>query len=296
MNIARTLPSLLVLGSIWGLTPSLAKLAMAAGVPGLGFGFWAALGSASLLALVCLVKRIPIPLDRGHLRYYAGAGLTGFALANFVAYTALPHIPAGFFALLMPLVPMLTVTGAALLGQERLNLRSVGGTALGFAGVALAMAPGAALPDPSLIGWALFAALCPACYAASNLIGVQWAPRGTQPLAAAAGTLAAAAVFMAVLGLALGQFHIPGEAEPLGEALLPMQSAMTAVAYLVYFGLLVRAGSVITSQSGYIVTIMGVVWGAIVFGERMGPLTLPAAALVFGGLWLVTHRRAPLGR
>jgi len=291
MNIARTLPSLLVLGSIWGLTPSLAKLAMAAGVPGLGYGFWAALGSASLLAAICFAKRIPIPLGWLHLRYYAGAGLTGFALANFVAYTALPHIPAGFFALLMPLVPMLTVTGAALLGQERLNRHNLVGTALGFAGVALAMAPGAALPDSSLIAWALFAALCPACYAASNLIGVQWAPRNTQPLAAATGTLAAAAIFMAVLGLAVGQFHIPGEAEFLGEGLLLLQAAMTALAYLIYFRLLVRAGSVITSQSGYIVTIMGVVWGAVIFGERMGPITLPAAALVFGGLWLVTHRR-----
>lgn len=291
MNIARTLPSLLVLGSIWGLTPSLAKLAMAAGVPGLGFGFWAALGSALLLALVCLTKRIPIPLDRAHLRYYAGAGLAGFALANLIAYTALARIPAGFFALLMPLVPMLTVTGAALLGQERLNARSVGGTALGFAGVALAMAPGAALPDPSLIGWALFAALCPACYAASNLIGVQWAPRNTQPLAAATGTLFAAAAFLSVMGLAMGQFHIPGEAQPLGEALLPVQSVATGLAYLIYFRLLVTAGSVVTSQSGYIVTLMGVAWGAIIFGERVGPLTLPAAALVFGGLWLVTHRR-----
>lgn len=291
MNIARTLPSLLVLGCIWGLTPALAKLAMAAGVPGLGYGFWAALGSASLLALICLARRIPIPLDRAHLRYYAGAGLTGFALANLVAYTALRHIPAGFFALLMPLVPMLTVTGASLLGQERLSLRSVGGTALGLGGVALAMAPGAALPDPSLIGWALFAALCPACYAAANLIGVQWAPRGTQPLAAASGTLFAATGFLAIMGLATGQFHIPGEAEPLGEALLVAQSAMTALAYLVYFRLLVTAGSVITSQSGYIVTIMGVVWGAAIFGERVGLLTLPAGALVFCGLWLVTNRR-----
>jgi drug/metabolite transporter (DMT)-like permease len=291
MNIARTLPSLLILGSIWGLTPSLAKLAMGAGVPGLGFGFWAALGSASLLALICLVRRIPIPLDRAHLRYYAGAGLAGFALANLVAYTALTRIPAGFFALLMPLVPMLTVIGAALLGQERLNARSVGGTALGLAGVALAMAPGAALPDPSLIGWAVFAALCPLCYAVSNLIGVQWAPRGTQPLAAASGTLFAATLFLAAMGLATGQFHIPGSAAPLGEALLAVQSVMTAVAYLVYFRLLVAWGSVITSQSGYVVTIMGVVWGAAIFGERMGPLTLPAAALVFAGLWLVTNRR-----
>ncbi|MBS7813018.1 DMT family transporter [Roseococcus pinisoli] len=291
MSAARILPSLLILGSIWGLSPAIAKKALAAGMPGLGFGFWAALGSALLLATVCLIRRIPIRLDRAHLRYYAGAGLMGFALANLIAYTALPHIPAGFFALLMPLVPMLTVTGASLLGQERLNLRSVGGTVLGFAGVALAMAPGAALPDPSLIGWALFAALCPVCYATSNLIGVQWAPRGTQPLGAAAGALFAASLFLGVMSLASGQFHVPGEVPLRTEALLPLQMMLTGMAYLLYFRLLVTAGSVTTSQSGYIVTIMGVVWGVVLFEERMGILTLPAAALVFSGLWLVTNRR-----
>ncbi|MDB5414639.1 MAG: EamA family transporter [Rubritepida sp.] len=291
MKIAPALPSLLILGSIWGLTPSIAKMAMATGIPPLGFGFWAALGSATILTVICALNRIPIRLDTAHLRYYAAAGFFGFALANLVGFTALQHIPAGFFALLMPLVPMLTVLGAAVMGQEKLTARRVGGTVLGLAGVALAMAPGAALPDPEAIGWALFAALCPACYAISNLVGVQWAPRGTVPLSAAAGTLFAAAIFLAVLGLALGQFHIPLTGRTSGDALLPIQATMTGVAYLLYFRLLVSAGSVVTSQSGYVVTIMGVAWGAAIFGERMGPLAIPAAGLVFAGLWLVTKRR-----
>jgi drug/metabolite transporter (DMT)-like permease len=52
--------------------------------------------------------------------------------------------------------------------------------------------------------------------------------------------------------------------------------------------LLATLGGVVTSQVAFIVTVAGVLWGMVLFGERPGPLTLPAAGLVFAGLALVT--------
>jgi drug/metabolite transporter (DMT)-like permease len=290
MNTTRILPLLLMTGAIWGLTPAVAKVGMGLGVSAMGFAFWTAMGSALVLSVLCRVQGLSIPRDRAHVLYYLAAGGSGFAMANLAGFHALQHIPAGFFALLIPLAPMLTVIGAAALGQERLTLRRVGGTALGFAGVALAMAPGAVLPDASLIGWALVAALSPVCYAVSGLVAVQWAPRGTGPLQVAAGSLYGAAFFLAIFGLVLGQFHIPLTGNGQAEALLPLQAVLTAIAYVAYFRVIAAAGAVVTSQVGYIVTIAGVVWGAIFFGERMGWLALPAVALIFAGLWMVTRR------
>lgn len=284
----RHLPALIILGMVWGMTPSIVKLAMAGGIPPLGFAFWGAFGSALILSVLCAKRRLGLRWDRPHLLQYVASGLSGFVLANFAGYTALQYIPAGFFALLVPLSPILTVLGAAMLGMERLTRARVIGTALGFSGVALAMAPGAALPDVSLLGWALLAALTPVGFAISNIVASRLAPRGTDALVLATGALYAAAFFLAILGLALGQFHIPGGAV---DALIPLQAALTAFAYLLYFRLIAATGSVITSQTGYIVTIAGVLWGALIFGERMGWLTLPAGALVFAGLWLVTTRR-----
>lgn len=289
MTRAPILPLLLLTGAIWGLTPAIAKVGMGLGIPAMGFAFWTAIGSALALTVLCAARGLSIPCDRAHLVYYLAAGGSGFAMANLAGFHALQHIPAGFFALLIPLAPMLTVLGAALLGQERLTLRRVGGTALGFAGVALAMAPGAALPEASLIGWALLGALSPVCYAVSNLVAVQLAPQGTGPLQVAAGSLYAAAFFLALFGLALGQFHLPLTADWRAEGLLPMQAVLTAIAYLCFFRVIAAAGAVVTSQVGYIVTIAGVGWGAIFFGERMGWLALPAVALIFAGLWLVTR-------
>lgn len=291
MGFARALPLLLIAGGIWGLSPTLAKLGLGMGVAPLGIAFWVALGSGGVLLLLARLRGEPLRRDARHLRYYLAAGVTGSTLANLTAYHALQHVPAGFFALLVPLSAMITVLGAALLGLERLSARSLGGTALGFAGVALAMAPGAALPDAALLGWALLAALTPVCYAASNLVAARMAPPGAMPLPVAAGTLLAAAGPTLLAGLLLGQTHLPFAAGWRAEALLLALALLGALAYLTYFRLIGAAGPVVTSQVGYIVTLAGVFWGWAIFGERLGLLTLPAAGLIFAGLWLVGRRR-----
>jgi drug/metabolite transporter (DMT)-like permease len=291
MSPLRHLPLLLLTGGIWGLTPSLAKLAIAEGVTPLAAGFEVALFSALFLLAICAVRRVPVPWNAAHRRHYFLSGLSGFALANFCSYTALAHIPAGFFALLLPLSPMLTVLGAALLGQERAGWRSVGGTLLGLGGVALAMAPGAALPDPSLLPWALLAVLTPVCFAASNLIAVRYAPPGGQPLALAAGTLLLAAAQLALVLVLLGEWRWPLSGPWRADAIMVVQGMLNGTAYLCYFRLIAAAGPVVTSQTGYVATLAGIAWGVALFAEELGWLTIPAALLVFAGLFLVTTRR-----
>ena len=281
----RPLPPLLLLGTIWGGTPAFVKHLGATGWPPLLIAACAGAGSAAILLAICLMRGIAVPLSRAHLRHYAVSGLFGMALANLVGFTSLQHVPAGFFSLLVPLSPILTMLGAALLGMERATPRRLAGTVLGFAGVALAMSPGAALPDPALLPWAVFAALTPLCYAASNLLAVRLAPQGTPPLALATGTLAAGAAQVAVFAAVLGHLGVPPAG---GVPVSAMQAAVTAAAFLIYFRSLSAHGGVVTSQTGYIVTLTGIAWGWMLFGERPGWLTISAAALVFAGLALVT--------
>jgi drug/metabolite transporter (DMT)-like permease len=288
----RPLPPLLLLGTIWGATPAFVKHLGAAGWPPMLIATCAAAGSAAILLVVCRLRGIAVPATAAHLRHYLVSGLFGLALANLVGFTSLQHVPAGFFSLLVPLSPMLTVLGAAALGMERATRRSVLGTAFGLSGVLLAMSPGAALPDPSVLPWAVLAALTPVCYATSNLMAVKLAPRGTPPLALATGTLVAGAVQAAILAAATGQMRVP---PPDGVAVSALQAAVTALAFMIYFRSLGTYGGVVTSQTGYIITLTGLAWGWALFGERPGWLTIPAAALVFAGLALVTLR-GPVSR
>lgn len=281
----RPLPPLLLLGTIWGATPGFVKFLGGMGWPPFLIATCAGAGSALLLILLCWMRGLALPLSPAHLRHYVVSGLSGLAAANLVGFTALQHIPAGFFSLLVPLSPMLTVLGAAMLGMERVTPRRILGTLLGLSGVLLAMAPGAALPDPAMLPWAFLAALTPVCYAASNLMAVKLAPRDTPPLVLAAGTLSAGAIGLAIVAAASGQMH----AVPLpGVPVSALQAAATAGAYMLYFRSLGAHGGVVTSQTGYIITITGLAWGWLLFGERPGWLTIPAALLVFAGLALVT--------
>lgn len=285
--------ALLALGASWGLTPAMAKLAMAQGMMPLGVATIAAVISALVLLAVCARRRDMPRWTRPHLVHYISGGFIGLACANLFAFTGLSRAPAGLFALLVPLSGLLSTLFFALAGIERATPRILLGAALCVAGVALAMAPGAALPDPALLPWAALMVLTPVCYALSNLLSVKLAVPGSTPLAQAAGTLVGAAGSVLVMALLLGHLGPPPS---LGIALLLLaQGVITAAAYLLYFRLLVSAGGMVTSQVSYLITLAGLFYGFLLFGEVPGWLTVPAAALIFSGLALVTlAKRQPV--
>jgi drug/metabolite transporter (DMT)-like permease len=285
----RALPNLLLLGAMWGLLPSCAKLLIQAGAPPLWLPALSGGGAALILFLLCRARRLALPLDRAHLAYYAAVGVTGLTLANGAGYIALSHIPAGFYVLLLPLSPILTTVFSVALGGERAGPRVWAGVACGFAGAALAMSPGAALPNPEALPFALLALATPTLYAVSNVCAMRLAPRGTPPLPLAAGTLGVGALTLAPIAALAGPTLFPPGLAP--AAILALFAVTMAAAYLVYFRLMASAGAIVTSLVGYTVTLFGIFWGAALFGERPGWLVLPAGALIFVGLALVTLRR-----
>lgn len=285
-GMGSALPTLALLGTIWGLTPALAKLLVQSGWTPLTVATCMGTISGSILLGIILARGDSLPLSAPYLRHYLCGGLFGLMAPNFFAMTALQYVPAGFFALVIPLSPLVTVAVVAALGMEPMTQRRLLGTLAGLLGVALAMAPGAALPDFSLLPWALMITLTPICYAASNILGVRLAPRGAPALVLAAGATLTGAAMLWCVSLATGQFRL-GPANAL--MFIPLlQGVIGALAFVVYFRSLARHGGVVTSQIGYLITITGLFWGFLFFGEVPGWLTIPAAALVFTGLALVT--------
>ncbi|NKC31841.1 DMT family transporter [Falsiroseomonas selenitidurans] len=286
----RILAALLTIGLAWGMTPTLGKLALAQGMRPLGIAAIAASISTMVLFLVAAWRRDLPRMTPAHLRHYLLGGLVGMGLANFFAFTGLQRAPAGLFALLVPLAALFSVVFFAMAGLERATPRRLLATLLGLAGVALAMAPGAALPDPALLPWAAIMLLTPVCYAASNLIAVKLAVPGSSALSQAAGTVMGAAVTSLLLALAIGQFGLPGT--PQAAAVLLAHGLVNALGYLVYFRLLVGAGGVVTSQTSMTITLCGLFYGWLVFAETPGWLTVPAVGLIFGGLALASFSPA----
>ena len=290
----RILLALLVLGAVWGLTPALAKLMMQQGMRPMGIAAIAASVSMVVLFMVAAWQRDLPRMTRPHLRHYVLGGLVGMALANLFAFTGLQRAPAGLFALLVPLAALFSVIFFAMAGLDRATPRRIAGTLMGLSGVMLAMAPGAALPDPALLPWAAIMVLTPICYAVANLIAVKLAVPGSSSLSQAAGTVMGAAGSSLLLAILLGHLTIPESGTVI--VLLLAHGVLNALGYLIYFRLLVSAGGIVTSQSSMTITLGGLLYGYLIFAEMPGWLTLPAMALIFGGLLLVTLERRPLSR
>jgi drug/metabolite transporter (DMT)-like permease len=282
---------LLALGTLWGLTPAIGKAAYQAGATPLAYVFRAALVSALLLLAAGAARRRVLPLGARGLRFHLGSGLIGFAAPNLVGFLALRHVPAGLFAIVIPAAPLLTFALSALLGLERATWRRFAGVVVALAGTLLALSPGAALPVGGSLGWAFASLAVPALYACSNVFAVKFRPAGADPLALACGTASGAALWLGLAAFLPGQPW--GPIDPLRaplatDAFAAAQGMLTAVAYAIYFRLLTRHGGVFASQVGYVLVVTGLAWGAVIFGEVPGWLVLPATALIFAGLALVT--------
>jgi drug/metabolite transporter (DMT)-like permease len=98
-----------------------------------------------------------------------------------------------------------------------------------------------------------------------------------------------AAVGAVVIALPLGHLGLPPNGWTLG--ILLAQGVLTGAAYLLYFRLLTGPGGVFASQIAYVITLAGLAWGFLLFGEVPGWLTIPAAVLIFAGVALVSTEK-----
>lgn len=287
---AGDLLALLGGGLAWGLGPTVTKLAGFSGIGALVFSAAQAVVASLLVGGLALASGRRLVVTRHVVLYCLFNGIVGMALPNVLLYLGMQHVPAGFFALLAPLSPVLTALMLGFSGHERVGRAVVVGSALATLGTLAAMLPGAALPDRAGLPWAAALLLVPTAYAITNAAAAAWRPPGVDGMALAAGTLVATAVVMLPLAAVSGQLAAPAAVWAGAAPWLLAQGALQAVAFALYFRNILRRGGVFASQVAYVITLSGVAWGALVFAERPGWLTLPAAALVCGGLWLVTRR------
>ena len=280
-----------VLGALWGLTPVIGKSAFQLGATPLGYVFRSALVAALLLFVAGVARGRMLPLDVRAMRFHLGSGLIGFAGPNLVGFLALRHVPAGLFALVIPAAPLITFALSAALGLERATARRSLGVVIALAGTLMALSPGAALPPGGSLGWALACLAVPTFYGVSNVFAVKFRPIGADPLALACGTAAGAVLWLGLAVLLPGEpwgLIDPWRTPGITDALAASQGALTAVAYAIYFRLLMRHGGVFASQVGYVLVLTGLGWGALVFAEIPGWLVVPATVLIFAGLALAT--------
>ncbi len=289
---------LLVNGSLIAGIYACAKIAAASGVSAFGMVAWQLLFSALALTVVAvLMRRLPA-LDRASVRYAAIAGTLGISAPNLITFASLAHVPAGLIGVIGALSPVFTYAIALAMGIERAQRVRALGIALGLAGVLSLLLPRSALPNASAWPWALLALGGPLLLAGGNLFrSLAWPP-GLHPISAATLMLLTQAVLLVPAALWLGHLPLPNLASlswARADGALLGAGLLTAMFYLSAFELQRRAGPVVVGQLGYVITVVSLLLGMVVFGERHGAAALAAIALVIAGVMLVQRAVPAVG-
>jgi drug/metabolite transporter (DMT)-like permease len=174
--------------------------------------------------------------------------------------------------------------------DETLCLRRAAGLGLGFAGVAVLVSSGAPAPPVSTsAAWLGHGAvlLAAASYAVASLYARR-AFAGLPPIYPTLGQDVAAALVLLPLTF-LTPPPLPLSAAALG-ALLVLGLGGTALADLIYFGLIARVGATRTVIVRYLLPGMALIYGALLLQEPIRPLAVAGLALVLAGV-AVTSRR-----
>ncbi|MEX0921688.1 MAG: DMT family transporter [Rhodovibrionaceae bacterium] len=282
---------LLALGTLWGSTFSISKLAMEAGTPPLGYAFWQMAGAAAVLSLTCRLRGLRPRLTRRLALYCVIAGFLGIAIPTVNFYFVVKHVPAGLMAILITTAPMMTYLMALGLGMERLSALRLAGLALGLAGALCILLPRGSLPAPEMLPWTLLGFVTPLFYSINSIYAAAARPPNSPSLVLAAGIAAAAAALLFPAALGSGSFYWIGSQPLVSDLSVLAQICVSSMAYVIMLELLRTGGAVFFSQVGYIVTLTGILWGMIFFSERHSAWLLVAALLVLAGLALVNYKQ-----
>lgn len=246
--------------------------------------------TALLLAAWTIEGRLP-RLDRRQLLATLALGATGIFAYNLFFLGALGRLPASRASLIVALNPVVTITAAAWLLDERLSGLRWLGVAAALAGVWIVISRGDPLgPVTGAIGAGelmMFGAVC--AWAAYTLIG-RTVLGDLTPLAASAYASLFGTAMLAIVALPdlwrLGWQVLSGEVV---AAVLYLGVLGTGVAFVWYYRAVKELGPARTVIFNNLVPVFGATFGVLLLGEPLSMSMLVGGAIAVAGVMLVAR-------
>jgi drug/metabolite transporter (DMT)-like permease len=258
--------------------------------------------AAAALGLVLAATGAGFPRGRKIWLALAGMGFLNNIIPFSLIFWGQTQIGAGLASILNATTPLFTVLVAhALTDDEKLSPAKLAGVALGVAGVAVLIGPGAlAGLDRSILAQlaCLGAALS---YGFAGIYGRRFKAMGLPPTQTAFGTLAASSSMMLLVAGAVDQPWAMAAPSPIAiAALLALALLSTALAYLIFYRILASAGATNLSLVTFLIPPSAILLGAVVLNERLelrhflGMLFIAAGlAAIDGKLWRRSDPKIP---
>jgi drug/metabolite transporter (DMT)-like permease len=266
----KSIIMLLLLAAVWGGSFFFAEVALSE-VPPLTITLHRVVWAVPILAVIVFLNGIALPRSLSVWGAYLVMGALNNAIPFSLIFWGQTQIESGLASILNGTTAIFAaVVAALLLVDEPLTAKKIFGAALGIAGVAFIMGP-SALTDFNPSNLAQLAILgATLSYAFAGVWG-KTALAGQTPLMNALGMLVGSTVLMIPIVLVFdGPPNLELSASVWG-ALLGIAALSTALAYVLYFAILVRAGTANLLLVTLLIPPFAIGLGVLFLGEKMGP-------------------------
>lgn len=288
--------TLLVL--IWGTTWAAIRIGLE-GIPPFA-GVALRFGIAAVL-LFAVGRMMGVRFDGGRRQLFVWIvnALMSFCISYGVVYWAEQWVPSGLAAVLFATFPLFVAMLAHFaLPGERLALPGIAGILLGFGGVAVIFSEDLVLLGGPMVAIAAAVMLVSPGAAAVASVAVKRWGAGMHPFSLTAVPMGMTAGIMGVVSLAVERDAVFVFDRVSVGALLYLAVLGSAVTFSLYFWLLAHIPATRVSMIAYLVPLVAVGIGAVMFDEPLTTRTLGGALLVVIGVALTVRggrARAPRG-
>jgi drug/metabolite transporter (DMT)-like permease len=280
---------LIVLSILWGGSFFFAKVAVGE-LPPLSIVLGRVAVAALVLHLLVLASGQRMPRDPALWRDFVVMGLLNNAIPFSLIFWGQKEIASGLASILNATTPLFTVLVAHLLTpEERATPAKLLGVALGILGVALMIGLDVAsgvgahvLAEIAVLGAAV-------SYAFAGVFGRRF--KGRPPLIVAAGQLTGSSALILPLALLVDRpWTLPLPSLTALGAVLGLALLCTALAYVIFFRILGRAGPTNLLLVTFLIPVSALMLGLAFLGERLDSHHLIGMALIALGLAAIDGR------
>jgi drug/metabolite transporter (DMT)-like permease len=277
---------------IWGIPYLFIKIAVDHDVPPM-FVAWSRVALGALLLMPIAAHAGALRGLRSKLPWLAAFALSEVCIPFPLISFGEQHVTSSVTAILIASLPLLVAVLTLFVEpEERITRARLAGLLTGFAGVVALVGIDIAGSSSELLGaLCILGATCG--YAVGPMI-IRAKLREADPRGVSASALALATLFLFVPAMFALPDGVPDGAALASIAVLGV--VCSALAFVVFFALIVEAGATRATVITYINPAIAVLLGVTLLGESLGAASLLGLVLILLGSWIGTGGRIPRRR
>ncbi len=256
-------------------------------------------GRCTIGFLALLIISIVMKRDlRGHAKHWFAFlvfAILGISFLWIVTALGEEYITAGLATVMVTVSPLVTfIITVFILRSEKFSVLGVAGLIGGVVGLVLVVGIHNILGGSSILIGALLIASGFSVFAINGIIAPKLAS-GTDPIVSSAYYTGFATVILWVIAFVFSH--------PLSTKLTDLNVSIEIImgvfsfasGFVVYYWLLNRAGAFFSSMTFYLIPIVGIVGGYIVFKEKITLTQVVGILIVFVGVYLINRQKFKKG-